>query len=71
MDIRYSAEYPFGDNYPPGMSEMDYRYVGEMPAYHCKKCNRWLWRPCKNCKNSEDCFCDGFYKNINSTKEDL
>ena len=51
------------DYYPDGMSEMDFRYVGEYPAYYCKKCNRWLWYPCKNCKTREDCFCQGFYKN--------
>lgn len=51
------------DNYPPGMTEIEYRYVGELPAYACKKCHRWLWFPCKNCKTEEDCFCKGYYKN--------
>jgi len=49
------------NNYPPGMTDMDYRYVGEKPAYYCKKCHRWLWFPCKNCPNPEECFCDGKY----------
>ena len=50
------------NNYPDGMNEMDYRYVGKLPAYYCKKCHRWLWKECKNCKSPEDCFCMGTYK---------